>query len=84
MVTAGGPEEEGDRSLVRFSEEKHLKAQFSAQIYDAHYLCRESFMLTELARFLTSRTQWELTAQLRMGLLSLIFILIFPPVQRWG
>lgn len=48
VVTAGGPEGEGDRNLVRFSEEKHLKVQFSAQIYDAHYLCRESFMLTEL------------------------------------
>lgn len=47
VVSAGGLEGEGDRSSVRFSKEKHLKENFSAQIYDAHYLCLESFMLTE-------------------------------------
>lgn len=58
--------------------------KFSAQIYDVYYLCLESFMLTESGRFLMSSTQWELIVQLRMGLLSLIFILIFTPVQRLG
>ena len=47
VVAAGGLEGEGDRSLVRFSKEKCLKAKFPAQIYDVHYLCLESFMLTE-------------------------------------
>lgn len=47
VVSVGGLEGEGDRSLVRFSKEKHLKENFSAQIYDVHYLCLGSFMLTE-------------------------------------
>lgn len=47
VVSAGGLEGEGDRSSVRFSKEKRLKENFSAQIYDVHYLCLGSFMLTE-------------------------------------
>lgn len=47
VVSAGGLEGKGDRSSVRFSKENHLKENFSAQIYDVHYLCLESFMLTE-------------------------------------
>lgn len=80
VATAGGLEGEGDRSLVRLSKEKHLKAIFSARIYDVHYLCLESFMLTESGQFLMSSTQRELTVQL----LSLIFILTFSPVQTRG
>ena len=84
VATAGGLEGEGDRSLVRFFKGKTLKAKFSAQIYDVHYLCLQTFMLTESGQFLVSSTQWELTVQLRMGLWSLEFILMFTPEQRWG
>lgn len=80
----GGLEGEGDRSFVRVSKEKPLKVKFSVQIYGAHYLCHESFILTESGRFLTSSSQWELIAQLGTGLLSLMLILIFTPVRRWG
>lgn len=47
VVSVGGLEGEGDRSSVTFSKEKHSKENFSAQIYDVHYLCLGSFMLTE-------------------------------------
>lgn len=56
------------QDLTEIFEGKALVVNFSAQIYDVHYLHLGSFTLTESGRFLMSSTQWELTVQLSTGL----------------